>query len=1808
MAEELLYNTRYNLPSRAVSRDDASKEQDRDSFRRFWEQSRGLPGLSSTSSQVQNLFDSANQHPAKTLPTLSLRDDQKLRPAAYQRSKIICIDSKDRDLKLYPDPASFRIYFGEQFTNVCRIQLLDTQLPNTEQLIRSQPANKRNDTISWINGPDEEDHGQIYSITITPGNYTPDTFANEIVTKAAAVARNLPSSSEKIYHSFDVEVNGITNTFLMRQNRSSTIANPFSTVAGSPTVTVNQASHGFFSGQIVNLSGCTSIAGFSADMFNAAQVINVITEKIDALVENEDSSTSVLFGTTFKAFSGRVCVVKDTNIVHGCGTQFLSEIFPGNVINIGYHTYTVDCVITDVQLVVEEALQETFDEFTLIKDLSGNNQGMLPYAGDSTMTQVNCLKTRVRNIGADKIAADLEQAYKDAKSIADKILPPTSIPAIIARQKADAAAAKYTAAAIVLANDATYQASNADLSLSIYNKIQKTIYISDLAKSFKLTSTFASRDTPTILQSSPTKTYKTYSSFFLKDSIENFNVEQVVDANSATLTITSGSSTNVVTIPAGTRSTIGMLYVLKSILPGWKVQFDTVGRIFYFSPPENLGSTATITVTSQTYVYKTQIPSSFHDISTNASNILGLPTSAAGTVVVSTMQVNASAKITITFDSAVYVLDENFNLLCKMSVSAQEFSNISDLISLLNSILVVRAVPIVFTYLPGMLAVVLTASSALPVFQIAFPERQAGGLGSAMGFDYSFIHKNLTIKSQSAINNILREGYYSHKFLDYINAVGIYKSRQTRGLASITNTSNRVTGSHDTFSGIVVGSFDSDTASVKGILSNNTWLIQKIPSDIVSDPTLSYFQGSSATVAQNFAVTEQYVDVYVVQYVQNRFSFVRAVDNKCFGDSELVYEMGRTLCFDLRSLPLDHVFKLSKFQNGNWSLHSDIKITAELLEFTRYVFNGQFLQICIPENTILPTPYLYVFDERHEDTIASNPTVIPNKLNQAELMNLTSTFYFSLPQSEKQLHVSQTLGDGIETPVIHMSVGHIYVLDFSAIVGSDSLLLSTSVDGSHFNNGSSLTNSTCQFLSAGSSSITLNLSAEKGPFPRRLFYFLQSLAGAGGDGYIQIGFADHSGAIAIQPAGRSKFCLFRGASVISSSTSADLTQSNHTTIYSPFVNSRSLPFNSSINLLDSSRNVTGSTIDGMVVNVTKDNNRFVIMDEAVQQEITVTIEIGFKNANDIVDDLARDINESFNIIDPLSQWQIVLDQASSKFTFVIQNNRHYSFRFSGVDSDNQELYNSAAELLGFSRTETPTNILNTSFNIVSSTAANFSETARHCFSISSVNVYGTHFTAWSEPLIDTETGKTQTVVCKPFFSRFSGTRFTKDFAVNDTILLGTDYDRTFTIVAIVNDYELILNSNVAIVGSGVDATTGLPTPAPATIYYVKLFQLNAYEQAGFSNNDEMIFNRSLVARSACDYDGRLVGKQFLVNRISPIKLSFPETNILLMSSESDTGHVYNYTSVNHHDLFYVSNNSKYQFMLGVPATSTVANKGGNPISVGTGVKYQLLFSQTNTPGNILGFPNVGVPAQGDTKFYTVQSNTLPDASTTVEILRSVPGAGNYANSLQIVTMSPHNFQFGDTVYINGHSGSSNDVAVNSDEGYTINLDPSNTVFAESVNGLSHIRGSFYVPLSVTRGGMSGQAFRRKLYRPFALAGDNYVYLTCPLLSSLKTTSSKVQNIFAKIALNSPPGSIIFNSFTSTEKVFDDSTVAFLDHLDFTVVDGQGELFLFNNTDWSCSLRITVSSCTLPSTGISSRTDLYSENASGNATSSLQTHS
>lgn len=112
-----------------------------------------------------------------------------------------------------------------------------------------------------------------------------------------------------------------------------------------------------------------------------------------------------------------------------------------------------------------------------------------------------------------------------------------------------------------------------------------------------------------------------------------------------------------------------------------------------------------------------------------------------------------------------------------------------------------------------------------------------------------------------------------------------------------------------------------------------------------------------------------------------------------------------------------------------------------------------------------------------------------------------------------------------------------------------------------------------------------------------------------------------------------------------------------------------------------------------------------------------------------------------------------------------------------------------------------------------------------------------------------------------------------------------------------------------------------------------------------------------------------------------------------------------------------------------------------------------------------------------------------------------------------------------------------------------------------------------------------------LFRSISLEGENYVYLTSQSdnveLNSVLNTAN-ISNTFAKILLSESPGNMMFNSFISEPKVFD-NPIAKIDTMRFQIVTPEGFLFNFNDIDYSFTLRITELVDQLEQAFISSRT-------------------
>lgn len=139
-----------------------------------------------------------------------------------------------------------------------------------------------------------------------------------------------------------------------------------------------------------------------------------------------------------------------------------------------------------------------------------------------------------------------------------------------------------------------------------------------------------------------------------------------------------------------------------------------------------------------------------------------------------------------------------------------------------------------------------------------------------------------------------------------------------------------------------------------------------------------------------------------------------------------------------------------------------------------------------------------------------------------------------------------------------------------------------------------------------------------------------------------------------------------------------------------------------------------------------------------------------------------------------------------------------------------------------------------------------------------------------------------------------------------------------------------------------------------------------------------------------------------------------------------------------------------------------------------------------------------------------------------------------------------------------------------------------TAGGENVHVSSQLHGLRAIQTNTEDGTPTG-----KLFRAISLEGENYVYLVSEGLDTVINTAN-ISDTFAKILLSESPGNLMFNSFISEPKVFD-NPIAKIDTMRFRIVTPEGYPFNFNDINYSFTLRITELVNQLEEAFISSRT-------------------
>lgn len=264
-------------------------------------------------------------------PTLT-KDQQQVREVQEIRS-VVNIDSKDRDLVLWPNQNDFKVFLGKTFRNVKSIKLLSLEFPNTDLVFKRLPTAQRNNFIRWENQEDigTANEGVVYIAEINPGNYTGLSIQQELSEQMATIKRVALSGD---FHTFEVSVDLDTDIAdFTSLTLSSLPNNPISVVNNSSEITVLFPGHTFAVGDRAFLSGITgTIGGIGQGLINGFQTIVEVPPATD--------------------LTGTVSVVTGQPYVTGVGSIFLTEVVVSEILVINGETKAVVTVGIQVTGVV----------------------------------------------------------------------------------------------------------------------------------------------------------------------------------------------------------------------------------------------------------------------------------------------------------------------------------------------------------------------------------------------------------------------------------------------------------------------------------------------------------------------------------------------------------------------------------------------------------------------------------------------------------------------------------------------------------------------------------------------------------------------------------------------------------------------------------------------------------------------------------------------------------------------------------------------------------------------------------------------------------------------------------------------------------------------------------------------------------------------------------------------------------------------------------------------------------------------------------------------------------------------------------------------------------------------------------------------------------------------------------------------------------------------------------------------------------------------------------------------------------------
>ena len=183
----------------------------------------------------------------------------------------------------YPNSNNYKILLKKTFYNIKSIELVSSEFPSTEKIIK-EDGDLKNNILQWQN---IEDGDHIYSISIPKGNYNRLTLANIILDKMNNIERVISDTNFKYYHLFELNIDISTDEVIFKSYQEVTLSKPFSVEYATLNneqriiLVIKHANNSVSVGDEIKISGAKSTNGISAQFINTTHTVYEVDTSID---------------------------------------------------------------------------------------------------------------------------------------------------------------------------------------------------------------------------------------------------------------------------------------------------------------------------------------------------------------------------------------------------------------------------------------------------------------------------------------------------------------------------------------------------------------------------------------------------------------------------------------------------------------------------------------------------------------------------------------------------------------------------------------------------------------------------------------------------------------------------------------------------------------------------------------------------------------------------------------------------------------------------------------------------------------------------------------------------------------------------------------------------------------------------------------------------------------------------------------------------------------------------------------------------------------------------------------------------------------------------------------------------------------------------------------------------------------------------------------------------------------------------------------------------------------------------------------